>query len=130
MPLFSRKKLPLLWKRCLERRDVESYRINFGVSKVCIECEIGHQIAADAVFEIETAGMQHARSVLRVRPDAANHIGFDNQQTAAADVFQVSEFTSLRDSLDSVDAQIRLPQVLFILTPNEAPEIYSDSNVA
>ena len=73
--------------------------------------------------------MQHARSVLWIRPDTANRIGFDDEQSPAADVFQIVELAGFRDSLDAVDTQIRLPEVLFILPTNETSEIDSDGHV-
>src|SRR5260370_28393568 len=87
------------------------------------------RVAANAVVEIDTAGVQHARAVLWIRPNTANNIRFDDEQSSATNVFQIGKLAGFRDALDAVDAQIGLPEVFFVLTANEATEIHSDRHV-
>ena len=53
----------------------------------------------------------------------------DNKQSAAADLADAAQFSSFGNFSDTKDAEVRRPEVLFVLAPDEALEVQAPCDV-
>lgn len=113
-PLFGQKNLKGSW--------IESLRVDVGIGEVGVDGEVGDQVAAQAILEIESACVQGLGTIDLVGAETRQRVGFEDQQASAADIFQVRQFARLGDPLQAVNAQVRLPQVFLIFPPDETPK--------
>src|SRR5262249_42125066 len=100
---------PLFGEKDLERSDVELDWIDVRIGKISIEGQVGYETAAEAVLDIEPAGVQGVSAGLRIGADAAQDVRLNDQQAAATDLAQIAQFAAFGNAFQAIDSQVGLP---------------------
>src|SRR5256884_248668 len=108
-----------------------SLRVNVGFCKISVCTQIGNQIRAEAEFNVQAScikglrtGCQPCRGCGRWQMvEASQAVGFHDEQTAAANLRDSMQLAGLADLVRTKRPAPRGPQILLVLSTNEALEV-------